>query len=351
MTNDHPGSLCPPLRNPYYIVAPRYMPTSAGMRALHLLCHSLNQRGQISYLVLTSYSAASVCPDLLTPLLTPAIAHYHHEKGLIPIVVYWDAIAGNPLGADCVVRYVLNFPGLLGGTHSYDPAELLYGFSGVLAEAAGVPENVLFIPVVDPSVFHPGPGDQKRSGSCFYAAKHKIVHGATVSEEVRGGVEITLSYPATKPEIADLFRRSELFYCYENTALALEAMLCGCPAVFMPNPYLTQVIALRELGRDGLAWGTEPSEIARAKATVHLVRERYLRACDEYWNQLDRFIQVTQARVRSLGGYRHPIRLPSHPMRLILDGLDLAMGGWDKVRRHVRPAYWQVKRHLKRLRG
>jgi hypothetical protein len=350
VTSDKARSLCPPLRNPYYIVAPRYIPTSAGMRALHLLCHSLNQQGQVAYLLLTSYSAAPVCPDLLTPLLTPAIVRYHHEKGLTPIVVYWEAIAGNPLGADCVVRYVLNFPGLLGGSTSYEPSELLFGYSGLLAETVGVPENVLFVPTVDPAVFHPGPGDQKRSGSCFYAAKHRIVHGATVTDEVRGSMEITFGYPATQTEVAELFRHSELFYCYENTALALEAALCGCPTVCIPNPHFTESIAVRELGRDGCAWGTDPAEIVRAKATVERVRERYLRLCDDYWRQLDHFIRITQDRAHALC-YRHPVRLPRHPMRLIQGGLDVLMDGWDTFRRRVRPVYWQVKRQLKRLRG
>jgi hypothetical protein len=350
MTNDQARSICPPPRNPYYIVAHRYMQTSAGKRTPHLLCHHLNLQGQVAYLVLTSYSAAPVGPDLLTPVLTPAIVRYHYEKGLTPIVVYGEVVRGNPLRADCVVRYLLNFPGLLGGAASYDPSELLYGYSGVLAEAVGAPENVLMVPTVDASVFHPGARDQPRSGTCFYAAKYKTILGGCVSDEMRGSVEITLDYPATQTEIADLFRRSELLYCYENTALALEAMLCGCPAVFMPNPHLTEIIALRELGRDGVAWGTDPAEIARAKATVHRVRESYLRVCDEYWHQLDRFIQVTQDRVRPLG-YRQPVRLPLHPVRLIQDGLDLALGGWDSFRRHVRPAYWQVKRQLKRPRG
>jgi hypothetical protein len=349
MTNDKEKLLCPPARNPYYIVAHRYMRTSAGKRTPHMLCHHLNMQGQVAYMMLTSYSGEPICPDLMTPVLTPSVVRHHFEKGLTPIVVYGEVVHGNPLGADCVVRYLLNFPGLLGGAAAYDPSELLFGFSGVLAEAVGAPENVLFMPVVDPSVFHPGPGDQKRSGICTYAAKHKVILGGALSDVPRG-VEITLDYPATQGEIADLFRRSELFYCYENTALALEAMLCGCPAVFMPNQFLTEVIAERELGRDGLAWGTDPAEIARAKATVHLVRERYLRARDEYWNQLDRFIQVTQERARSLP-YRQPVRLPPHPMRLILNGLDRAMGGWDTFRRKVRPVYWQAKRQLKRLRG
>jgi hypothetical protein len=350
MSNDKAESLYPPPRNPYYILAPRYRRTSAGIRAQHLLCHSLNQEGQVAYLVLTNYSAAPICPDLLTPLLTPAVVRYHYDKGLTPIVVYGEVVSGNPLRADCVVRYLLNYPGLLGGATSYHPSELLYGYSGVLAEAAGVPDNVLMVPTVDPSVFHPGPGDQQRSGSCFYAAKHKTMLGGSVSDEMRGSVEITLDYPATPAEMAILFRRSEVFYCYENTALALEAMLCGCPAVFLPSPHLTELIALRELGRDGVAWGNEPAEIARAKATVHGVRERYLRVCDEYWRQLDRFIQITQERVRPLR-YQQPVRLPPHPMRLVQNGLDLAMGGWDSFRHHVRPAYWQVKRQLKRLRG
>ena len=48
----------------------------------------------------------------------------------------------------------------------------------------------------------------------------------------------------------------------ENTALALEAVMCGCPVVFLPNPHLKEIIGQEEHGPDGFAWGDAPAEAA-----------------------------------------------------------------------------------------
>jgi hypothetical protein len=45
-------------------------------------------------------------------------------------------------------------------------------------------------------------------------------------------------------EISEIFRESKTLYCHENTALATEAVLCGCPAIFMTNAYLERPIAV-----------------------------------------------------------------------------------------------------------
>lgn len=104
-------------RAPYYIVAPRYIGTSAGIRALHLLCHWLNLKGERAFMALQYVELGpNVSFDLQTPILTPEIVDYHYQQGLQPIVIYPEVVAGNPLEADCVVRWLLNFPGLLGGT-------------------------------------------------------------------------------------------------------------------------------------------------------------------------------------------------------------------------------------------
>ena len=95
-------------------------------------------------------------------------------------------------------------------------------------------------------------------------------------------------------EIGELFRRCEIFYTYENTALAIEATLCGCPTAFLPNPYLDSIIASEELGTDGYAWGTAPEEINRAKASVSKAVENYRNALKLFETNLDKFIEKTQ---------------------------------------------------------
>jgi hypothetical protein len=286
-------------QNPYYIVTPRFIRTSAGVKAVHLLCHCLNRAGQEAYVLIYPRWTDPVTtnPNLLTPEVTAEVLSRHRKRGVSPIMVYAEITPGNPMGAHTVVRYVLSFPGELAGDKTYAENETVFGYSGVLAAAAGAPSQVLFIPVSDAVLYAPGAA-RERKGSCFWAMKYRIVHGGELLPVTAGSVEITRDLPDSQEpaEIAELFRRSEVFYAYENTALALEAALCLCPTVFLPNPWLTEVIGAEEFGWNGYAWGTDPAEIARAKATVHLVRERYLKSYTEFWDQLSGFVAITQTR-------------------------------------------------------
>jgi hypothetical protein len=239
---------------------------------------------------------ASVEPDLLTPILTQRAARRHFESGLTPITVYPEIISGNPYDSPCVARYVLNFPGLLGGDNSFPTDDVCFGYSRVLAEAAGAPDNIMFIPASDTRVFYPPQEPIARSGSCFYATKYKREHNGQLFDITKDSVEITAQLPTSQSpqEIAELFRRSEVFYTYENTALALEATLCGCPAVFLPNDHLHSIIASNELGDDGYAWGSDAKEIARAKATVKNAGANYDKSFENFKQSLTRFIALTQ---------------------------------------------------------
>ena len=300
--------------SPYYIVAPHYIRTSAGIRVLHLLCHSLNRRGQVAYMILVGEPnhGGALCIDLSTPVLTLDALMEHYRRGPAPIVVYPETISGNPFASPCVVRYILNFPGLLGGEKDYSSDELCFSYSKILANATRSPENVLYLPPIDTFTFHPPASEQERSGSCFYAGKYKAIHKGKLFDVTRHSEEITRDLPTsqTPQEIAELFRRSEVFYTYENTALATEAVLCGCPAVFLPNPYLTHIIAEEELGVDGYAWGDAPAEVARAKATVQQGAESYKKRTAKYWHELDRFIELTQKHAKGRQ-YLRPINVLS----------------------------------------
>jgi hypothetical protein len=174
-----------------------------------------------------------------------------------------------------------------------------------------VPEQVLFMPVSDTSIFYPpADPDAPRSGSCFWAAKYKNHHGAELFPVTNASVEITRDLPdsQTPAQIAELFRRSERFYCYENTALAIEAMLCGCPTVFLPNAHFQELIGLEELGMDGFAWGDAPEAVARAKATIGKGHDHYTRLTDQFWYQLAAMANHCTARADATP-YASPITL------------------------------------------
>jgi hypothetical protein len=289
-------SLYPDLtRRPYYIVTPNYTNDSAGVRAMHLLCHWLNRAGERAYVLAYGGSETIVNPDLLTPLLSPPMVHAHGEKGLVPIVVYPEVVVGNPLNAQCVVRYVLNFPGLLGGDKIYAPSELVFGFSHSLAAAVSPETPVLHMPIIDRSIFFPAKARQ-RKGAAFYAYKYRDVAGNRVFGLPEGALEITKGRPDSPrpPEIAEILRSIETFYVFENSAMAIEATLCGCPCVWMPSPYMEKPISLEELGWEGHAWGDAPEEIARARATVGQAEANYQRVIDAFFVQLADFVERTQ---------------------------------------------------------
>jgi hypothetical protein len=93
-------------------------------------------------------------------------------------------------------------------------------------------------------------------------------------------------------DVIRLLQRSEVFYAYEDTTLIYEAALCGCPAVLLPTEHFTRSVALDEFARYGVAWGVE--EMDYAKATVGAAREAYVLSVEKFWDDLGRFVELTQ---------------------------------------------------------
>jgi len=288
---------------PYLIVAPHYTAQSAGVHVMHKLCHDLNEIGEEAYITIypqlswLSHESNYLAPDMNTPLLTREILDMLEKEGRQPIVICQENTDGNPLNATNVVRYVMNYIDYF-GKHVHKKREIKYAYSRRIAKDMGIPEyRVLFMPVSDDALFTPPPEGSPRSGSCFYAAKYHHFHGKPLFPITDGSTEITRHRPdsQTKQQIAELFRKCELFYTYEDTALAIEAALCGCPTVFLPNELLNSPLGFDDLGMDGFAWGNDPIEIARAKLTVGEFRNNYAAVKDRYWQQLREFVAYTQA--------------------------------------------------------
>jgi hypothetical protein len=296
-------SLYPQQNNPYYIYAPRYVRASAGIRVLYLLCHHLNLRGYQAYMVATCNDRhEEEVYDLIAPTLTEEILQFHFKQKRCPVVVYPETTIGNPLRAPVVARYVLNYPGLLGGDKEYNSKEMIFTYTEKLASSITnhVPE-IMYMPVCDTNIFYPPETSAKRSGSSFYAAKYQEVHNGKLKDITKKSFEITrhLSSSLNQHQIAELFRKSEVFYTYENSSLAIEATLCGCPAVFIPNEFLTEEpLALKETGTNGIAFGIDSEKIDEAKKTVHLAFENYIESLNDFDKSLDNFIRITQKRAQ-----------------------------------------------------
>ncbi|MEN1831279.1 hypothetical protein AAIM60_00220 [Pseudomonas lijiangensis] len=296
---DNQSLFIPRRRNPYYIVTARYVRTSAGIKALHFLCHALNRMGEQAFLIMHPYFPAhlSTHPALNTPLLTKRIMDYHRAEGLTPITIYPESIKGNPMRAPFIVRYVLNYAGLLGGDEQFPETEYCISYSEAIAATVPNSKQTIFIPASDPNFFvPPAPGTQ-RQGACFYAGKYKNYHGGKTFAVTDGLIEIVRDCAGeqTPEQIRDLFQKCERFYCYENSALAIEATLCGCPVVFLPNEFFTDLIGKAEHGTDGYVWGDDDiAGFNRARDTVGLAREHFLSLFDRAEGRLAEFVASTQ---------------------------------------------------------
>lgn len=264
---------------------------------MHLIAHHLVEQGQEAYL-----HTPSINPELKAPKLTQAIAGRHAREGLTPIVMYSESLFGNPLRAACVVRYVGNFLGLLGGPKSFPAEELLLWHSKDLAEGVerGKDPLVLSVPTSDTHIFYPPEPGSERPLSCFYASKLKLFHRANPNDffaTPADCIEITRDLPTsqTPAEIAEIFRRSSIFYAFENTTLSLEAMLCGCPVQLIPNPYFSKPLFIEPIGMDGMAFGFDPKEQLRATQSLPRVADSFENSKKIFSENLQKFIHVSQS--------------------------------------------------------
>ena len=106
---------------PYYIPALPFTHKFAGIRALHHLCHALNELGCEAYMW-----PEGDAPGLRTPQLTPKIRESHQANGCVPVAVYAETLSGNPFDEAVVARWLLNRAGHLSGHKDFSSGELLF---------------------------------------------------------------------------------------------------------------------------------------------------------------------------------------------------------------------------------
>lgn len=286
--------------SPYYIIAPRYARTSAGVRVLFRLADLLNKEGASAYVFLWPYfnHDLATSPMDIAPFLSKRAVDYHFQNGLTPIVVYPETVRVSRFDPPVRVRYVMNYNNLLYENESLEKDDYILAYSEAISReiSSEKPRQTLFITVSDPVFFAPPKTPVQRQGGVFYAGKFKYHFGGKTFPLTEGMPEITRDRPdsQTPEQIRALFQQAEYFYCYEDSALALEAILCGCPTVFLPNEHFPAPLGAKELNGLGFAWGTSPEQLQHAKDTVVAAREWYLTSRENVKESVRSFMAETQ---------------------------------------------------------
>lgn len=269
------------MKHPYYIMAPPYRRTSAGARVLYQLCHEINALGGQAFIYLrpgiSFESAAS--PMHVAPFLTKEIRDFHFEKGLTPIVIYPEIFNIAKFNAPFKIRYLLNYNDLLIKNAPLTEDDYLLCYSEKISEQITIikPRKTIFIPVSDAEFYSPPAPNSIRSGSVFYAGKYKDKFKGKTYDITNNSIEITRDKPnsQTPVQIRELFQTSEVFYSYEDTALIIEAMLCGCPVVLLTNDYFKIPLGDIELGGTGYSIDYSHAGLLHAQQTVNNFRLKY----------------------------------------------------------------------------
>lgn len=317
--------------HPYFIYAPRWISSSAGIKALHFLCHSINIKGHKAYLVLTEaphQGEPRINPHLSTPILTQEISDVYFKAGINPVLIYSETIPGNPLGGNFIVRYLMNYAGALGGANSFDEDEYILAFSKKIAEDYAYKNKteepmVLFLPPIDPREFIKQ--TEKKPYQVVYAGKYRSFIGKPPKVGTLPTVEIFRDGPRmqSRKQIKDILRNATVVYSFENSSIVTESILSGTPARFVPNEFLGEIIAEVELGVGGIILGDSDREFEIARESIDTGITQYYESAASYLIQLERFIDITQERA-AYEGFLHPITVPIHEFLFSQHRLGLA---------------------------
>ena len=183
------------LTHPYYIVSPRYIRTSAGVRVLFRLADMINKAGGSAFIFLRPYSGCELAssPMDVAPFLNRRVVDYHFQNGLTPIIVYPEVMEIGKFNPPIRVRYLLNFKDYHGTNEAFVDDDYVLTFTNAIAEKVDVqiPHRTLFLPVSDTVFFRPPSEPVQRSGGVYYAGKFKYHFGGKTFSITDGMPEIT----------------------------------------------------------------------------------------------------------------------------------------------------------------
>jgi len=253
---------------PYSLRTPNFELLSGGIRVMYGLFGWLLAKGQVAYLN-AKYSTS----DFI---------------GVYP-EIYW----GNDMGADTVVKYILNKPGVMSsfgmpGPSIFPPEDHIFGFTKLYDTYDLDEDHLMFLPILNLHLFK----DQKkkRKNRCVFVGKGRDMP----LKKTEGLKRITIKMSMDQGALADYLNTCEVMYSFENpTAMNEIARLCGCRVIFLPDEvvrYTKKDLEEKyEPGMNGIGWGKDTT------FDVSAFRSHYIALQTRFSDQLDKFIEITQA--------------------------------------------------------
>lgn len=202
-----------------------------GLKALHKLCHLLNQEGEDAYLIPVNFNHPfGVYDKYNVKMVTQEVLDNLNDV----IVVYPESWFGNYLNAPNVVRWILGPPS---DDHivTWSNSDLWFWWIPfyLTDKYTKDTDNFLCITEQHRDIFY----DMKlnRSGTCWSLRKaEKIIKP---DQYIHPSDSHFIPYHAAGDVVglSKLFNSKELFYCYDDhTYLIIQALMCNTDVVVIP---------------------------------------------------------------------------------------------------------------------
>jgi hypothetical protein len=254
----------------YIYTTTDYTDFSSGVKSLFILCDRLNKNGFEAYVTGKNENG-----NLWAPTLTSSIIDAHKSSGRLQIAVYPEVVMGNPLLIPNVVRYLLNQPNnffvnWFGGFYE-DEYILHYAEEFAVPWIRSLKTRTI---TVDQNLFNmPEHCWEERSGFLLYSHRVTDLPLDQIPEWCKPYKVISMKEPVAARDLAKMYKSSRGLILYERSAASVEALLCGCPVIYILDELPT---SLNEYGNIGTILGFNKSDYDKTVNTVNLFSKIYI---------------------------------------------------------------------------
>jgi len=246
------------IRITYLVYAPEYVHWSAGIKILYKLHDAIKETGREVYLL--NHGRSPLKQKWKTSRL---ISRLNREKETrIFVAIYTESVIGNPLKVKNRIRWILNYPGLLGGPTEFEQDYILtysHNIAKKMMRPGGEMPDSLFIAALSVNeITNLTPISEKLSRKPYellYAQKYRALGGVPL-HSLESTIEITRfdGKAQSRQETLELVRGARALHVYENSTIITEAQLCEVPVFCHRNEYFDELIAENEVGTEGTSW-------------------------------------------------------------------------------------------------
>ena len=201
--------------------------------------------------------------------------------------VYPEIYQGNKTGAQHVVRYILQTPGVMNlygvpGVTEFPKNDKIFVFSKIYDTFDVDDDHLMFLPILNLHIFKDN--KKKRKKTCYLVGKGEDQH-----KHPKNAIKIDRQFANDQGALADLLNECHTLYGYDRlTALYDIARLAGCRVQYYGD-FSKKDLLKYETGMNGFGYQDE-----EVKLDTGAFRSHYKGMIKTFSKKIDRFIELTQ---------------------------------------------------------